>query len=382
MVTNVLIVEPDALFADQLVQALNEISPLIISVVPSVKEACLMLTQREQDLLFLPVSEDERPLRALRALQSDVRVVLTTPTPEPIPELFVGKVQGVLIKPLLRVDLVSVLTQAVGQPVVLGEPLRDESDAQPLQKIDQVMFQQVLTAVSLGRVVQAAIIADGAALVSHSGQLSEAEAATIAAYVAQDWALDTKGAMLQFMHLPARAGELLLYSCSINEAHLLTLAAEAEAPVSELRLRAERIIKLLIASEQQAGEDGGKTAVLPEANDENNSRPSYAIAWRPVDKLPSGLLTPLRRALERLAGKNSMVITFIEVMPDIIHLVVDAPSSRTSGSAAYLLKNGAEQIIQREFGLRTPLWQTGFHAAESDEPLTDAELNIFLADTT
>jgi len=57
---------------------------------------------------------------------------------------------------------------------------------------------------------------------------------------------------------------------------------------------------------------------------------------------------------------------------------VTCPPGRDSAWAAYLFKNGSEQVLQQQFGVAATLWDKGFYAVESTDPLATAELNIFL----
>ncbi|MCZ7670100.1 MAG: transposase [Chloroflexi bacterium] len=86
----------------------------------------------------------------------------------------------------------------------------------------------------------------------------------------------------------------------------------------------------------------------------------------------------MRRALERLAATNGCGLQQVSVQPEPIHLVVTCPPGRDSAWAAYLFKNGSEEIIQQEFNVTANLWETGYYATESEEPLTETELNLFL----
>ena len=105
---------------------------------------------------------------------------------------------------------------------------------------------------------------------------------------------------------------------------------------------------------------------------------SFAIVWRPLKKLPPALEIPLRRALERLAATNGCGLQQVTVQSELIHLVVTCPPGRDSAWAAYLFKNGSEEIIQQEYSVNASLWETGYYATESEQPLSEAELNLFL----
>ena len=157
---------------------------------------------------------------------------------------------------------------------------------------------------------------------------------------------------------------------------MLTLVAVPEKPVAELQTQTEPYVVNL--PEARHGRKVFDAATVSVRKNGHNGRKSYAIVWRPVRPLPVSLHIPQRRAIERLAVANACVITHIAVQSELVHMVVICPTGRDSVWAAYLFKNGSERTIQQEFNVHAELWDTGFYATESTEPLTDAELNIFL----
>ena len=174
--------------------------------------------------------------------------------------------------------------------------------------------------------------------------------------------------------MPARAGDLLLYTHHVMEDYYLTLVALPETPLGELRTEAVRMVvslkKIVL----------GRTAPLklPEADLTVDGRPSYSLVWRPVSALPNSLFIPLRRALERLAQANACILTHILVESEFVHVVANCPPGRDSTWAAYLFKNGSEQTIQQQYGVAASLWETGFYAIAATDPLKETELHIFL----
>jgi hypothetical protein len=86
----------------------------------------------------------------------------------------------------------------------------------------------------------------------------------------------------------------------------------------------------------------------------------------------------VRRALERIAIANACALTYVDVQAQLIHIVVTCPPGRSSGWAVHMLKSGSDEAIRREYGQTRPLWHVGHYARESNDPLSDAELNIFL----
>ena len=229
---------------------------------------------------------------------------------------------------------------------------------------------------NLGKLVQTVIFAHKTNLLAHWGELNITQAATVALIAAEKWQAGPNSTIIQFIHLAAHAGDLLLYSCAVADAFLLTLVALPETPIRELRQQAKTVSAKLEQVLQ------GKT--LQDTRDEtaaaasNGQQNTYAIVWRPIRPIPKSLHIPLRRAIERLATANACTLSFTSVHEKLIHLVVTCPPGHDSTWAAYLFKNGSEDTIQREYGVAASLWDTGFYAVESSDPLSEAELNLFL----
>ncbi len=374
MIRHILILESDETFDVRLVETLKKIDSFVVTAVPTVKEACLHLVQKRQDLAFIPVAEGARIIRSLRAAQPDLRLVLVTPRAEAeIPETYAGKVQGVLIKSLLTVELPAILRQVEERPYLVP-PDEQETIAQH-PSLDTGLLTNTLRRANLGRLIHTAVFSHNTQLLGHWGELTGSEAAAIAHFIGRGWADFSGVSRVQFMRLPVRAGDQLLYTQSVNEEdYLLTLVALPETPISELRHQSRRLERKLANVVQ--GREPPPTNLL--GLDGRDGRASYAIVWQAIAPLPSSLRIPLRRALERLAVENACILTHTRVKADMVHLVVACPPGRDSAWAAWLFKNGSEQIIQQEYGIIARLWETGYYAVESDDPLAEAELNLFL----
>lgn len=373
---NILILESDRAFALRLAKALKEITPTKVVLTPTVREACLYLVQQRQDLAFIPAGPDDQTVRALRAVQPDLRLVLITPDPDFAPSAhYSGQVQGVLIQSLLDVDLPDVLKQVSAQPFYSEET---ESQAQTGQKNgapDTAVLIAALQQAPLGQLLQTVIFADGNRVLAHWGGLNDSEVANVALHVGQEWLQEHYQTRIQFLNLPPRTGDLLLYATCLNGRYLLTLVALPEMPLTQLRRQAQQLRGYLLEAFSGVATFGLATAVGDEPEANHNS---YVIVWRSLTPLAQVLHIPLRRALERLALANGCQLRHADVQSDLVHLVVTCPPGRDSDWAAYLFKNGAEEIIQQEYDVSASLWETGYYAAESAAPLTEAELNLFL----
>jgi REP element-mobilizing transposase RayT len=86
----------------------------------------------------------------------------------------------------------------------------------------------------------------------------------------------------------------------------------------------------------------------------------------------------LRRALERIAKANACLLPHFDVTNQYVHLVVNCPPGRNSTWAAHLFKNGSERELQTQFQVRTSFWSPGHYAITSADPLSPAELDLFM----
>jgi hypothetical protein len=374
-IQHILILEPDRTFALQLIHALNKIGSFTISMVPTLKEACLQMVQTDQDLAFVPVTNGAKIIRSLRAVQPDLRLILVMPSGnEEIPVTYSGNVQGVLIKALVDVELETLMENVARRPIVSRQQETAVSQ-NTARSVDTATLISILQETKLGRLLQTIMFTQGSKLLAYWGELRESEAATVALYVGDGWAENKMPSRLQFIHLPARAGDLLLFTHQVAEDFLVTLVALPEAPVSEVRQQARRMVKKLKAVLE--GRILAQTGLLGNGFGAGK-RPSFVMVWRPDGNLPNQLLIPLRRAISRLAVANACVLTHVQVQSTLVQLVVTVPPGRDNSWAAYLFKNGSEQTIRQEFELSGNLWETGFYATESTEPLGEAELRLFL----
>lgn len=377
MIEQILVVEPDNSFSDKLVDALRKAGPYHVVSATDLVEASLLLSRQSRDLAFIPLSENDNIVAELRAIQPDLRLVLTTPSAETsVPEAYLGKVQAVLLKTHLESDLYIVLKSAVTNPIVIEEDGKPRT-GELLPPLETAVIIAALQRAELGNLVQTAVFAYKTDLLAHWGELNITQAATIALVVGDKWHVEEKGTLVQFIHLAARAGDLLLYTREVEENYLLTLVAQPGTSMRELRHTANELVASLakVLKGQSLHEAGVEAAA---AAPNNGNQKTYAIVWRPIRPIPQSLHIPLRRAIERLATANACSLSHISVHEKLIHLVVSCPPGRDSSWAVFLFKNGSEDTIQREYGVAASLWDTGHYAIESTQPLSEAELNLFL----
>ena len=371
---HIIIFDTEVIFAGQLSKALLQLDDQhTVTVVKTAVEARMLLASQRQDLAFVPPDPHGQVMASLRSIQPDLRIVLITPSIDfALPEMYAGHVQGVLIRPLLMFDVETVVRQALDQPVAADGLLTSRPRPANSHWAEGPTVIHALQKIDLGDLVKTAVFTRGARLIGYWGNLTDAEAAAAARHIGQTWSDANYRVQIQFLHLPAHSGDLLLYTRYIVDKFLLTLISLPETSLNELRHRADQLADIL--RDTLAGE----TISLDYPVVQSSERTSYAIVWRPVNVLPTALHIPLRRIIERLAVASGCVLTYIEVRSELIHLVVNCPPERSSSWMVVLFKNGTEEAIQKEYGIAVNLWEAGYYAEEKEEPLAESELRVFL----
>ncbi len=365
----VLVVESDESVANRLLVVLKAAGIGAISLVPTVREACLVLTQQTQELALIPLVEAHKQARSLRAIQPDLRLVLLAETEEAV--LAAGDAaifQGLVHKPCLEKNLPAALAEAWQRPV--PETLRP---AQP-------DFEAFCRQAALGRQTLLAVVSQGARVLACCGELGTEMAQMVALRADKSWSEEERTALIQFARLADMYDTFLLYTRPVLDSYLLTVGAPWQTPVAEVRRQADELAELLVRvagrrlSRKPRRRD---SAATPAGEGSQSQGRSYAIAWQPVKPLPAALQTTIREDLARLAGEHGCGLSYLAVQPEFVHLVVACPPGRNAAWAVVRLKEGTEKAIQAKYATPAVIWTKGYYAKESSEPLTEAELNLF-----
>lgn len=370
-----LILDPDEQFATQLFSALAQLGSHSVSSTPVFREACLIVSQQPQDVVFIPYENYESVLESLRFLQPSLRAVVTVDEVQaelPAPDV----VQGVLVRSQLHSQLPAVLLEALARPVPAppnGQPLRALNENSLTALLQRTIDDERLLSI---------VLAEKGQVMAHAGTLDDQQAGRVAQRVQNGWENGEGGtAQIQFISLPGRVSELVLYSRPVGPSRLLSLAALPEMTVTPLRQRADTLAGQLASLWSLPDEP-----VVPEAPQDSMPPPmpaepevnTIAIIWRPVAPLPAVLSIPLRRALERIAERRACLLNTLEIRPDYVHLLVTCPPGRDSAWVAHCFKTGSEMEIQKQFGVQAALWQRGYFAVASPEPFNERQIQLYL----
>ncbi|HZD10140.1 MAG TPA: hypothetical protein VE553_02270 [Candidatus Binatia bacterium] len=362
----ILILEPDKQYATRLFEALISAGDYAVASVSTMREACLLVAQQKQDVALIPPDDGEDLIHSLRSLQSDLRLIVVVPDAGyELPPSTAERVQGTLAKSRVYDKLPQLLEEVMVQPVpVAEEAARPVSEATLTASLQGTVLDEFVLTALLSREQQ---------LLVHTGTLDEQQAGRIVQRVTETWD-PAHTAQVQFIRLPSRANDLLLYTQPIAGSYLLTLVAQPDVAIGQLRHQAN---KLAAQVDGRQGRGSG-IKVGEEASGPAPASTSYAIVWQPKEPFPDALRKPLRRALERTAEANACVLSHVEIGPASVQIVVSCLPGRNSAWAAHIFKQGTEKAIQEAFGVEAHLWQKGYFAAESAKPLDEADLSLFL----
>jgi hypothetical protein len=229
--------------------------------------------------------------------------------------------------------------------------------------------------------VLAALVSYGGELRAQAGSLEKSQVDDVAAHVTGTW-IPGHTAAIQFLRLPTRSGDLLLYTRPFGRAHLLTLAARPETALSELRRQADALSAALAPHVLSNGA-AARPAPIPGKPRWSLAEPptTYAVVWRAHRPLALPLQITVRRVLERLAAERGFELHHLAVRPELVHLLVHCPPDSRVDEVARQLKEGVAAELRAQSGFTSLLWEKGFYAVPASAPLGEADLAPFMQQT-
>jgi hypothetical protein len=384
----ILILESDEEYAAELASAIRargEYEPVLAQ---TVREACLVSANQAPKLAFIPLLDAENIVRSLHSLHPHLPIVVLLPEEDvELPQDLRDVVQEVVVKAEI-LDALPGLLEGVAHEPEMG-PLTGDSEAAPLRRVAAeddlpALPADLLKWLTKRDSVLAALISDRYGMQEHSGTLDEEQLRVIHERIQETWRSENS-ALLQFIRLRSRSDDLMLYSRPVGEGRLLTVVGRPDLRLDELREYTGGIVEKLGGKPARIAEQGQEVVDVTTADEEvveETTDASYALVWRPLRPLPGMWQIALRRVLERIAETRGYELHHVLVDAQLVHIVVTAPAGASSASLVHVFKQRAEEEIRQQFGVDAQLWAKGYYAAEGVEPLSDAELRVFLGSTT
>ena len=374
----ILLVEQDETLRQHLGQTLAAAGRFRLASSASWQDACLQLGMRRFDVALLGEQQPlQQTIDSLRMIQTDLPVVaLSGDDQRTVITNGNGSLQAVLPSSQLAEQADRVLTSAIRSEVSQkgGSHPKLHTGRLPVNKF---MVLPVLEEAELDENIDTYIFGHESGLIAHYGLLTERQAAAISVVAQRSWSADDSPVMLQFLQVPGRRRQWLVYSRAVGSGYLLSLVAWPHTAPSMLRRQAEALalklsemvgVKIPLQSQARSARDSDSASVTP----------SFAILWRPIERLPTVLHIPLRRTLERIARENNCQLEHLQVESAFVHMVVTCPAGKTAIWATHQFKTGSEAAIREQFGVQATLWARGYFASETRRPLSQMELDLYL----
>ncbi len=266
---------------------------------------------------------------------------------------------------------------------MLTEPSDTETtDLAQDSRLPGNVFRRACRQLDVFSYVEQALLVSNREMVTGQWGGNPALANVVASHVRQTCHVASQAVQIQYTRLDAGDEGRLLYIKPVAD-YLVTLVAANDVSLSRLRQVADGLIDALSENNSRAnGGEGRAQAAAGGRHDQlrqdKYAACAYAIAWRPAEPLPRVIRTLIRESAQRLARQEGCQLRFIGVASDHVHLVLQCPPRRRSSWAAFAFKRGIEQDIADRFGTSASLWQKGFLADPSSNPLGGEELLAYL----
>lgn len=239
-------------------------------------------------------------------------------------------------------------------------------------------LQHVYRRLNLSRYLEQALLVSGSDVVIGDVNADATLVQATADLVRATWEAVPPRAQILYSSVTEREDPRLVYIKPLDLYRLALVARNDWSPRVLGQLADELADSLLgadgrgMASQTVATETGA--AYVPDMK-----QTTYAIVWRPVEPLPRSLRKFIRESAQRLASNKGLRLHFVGVASDHVHLVVECRAGRTASWVAYLFKKGIEEDITDRYGTSVSLWQKGFLADPSTNPIGGEALLAYLS---
>ncbi len=285
----VLVLEKDKRTAERLKTVLQESGDVLVALVPTMREAFLVVSQLPQDLAIVPLDDAEQLLHSLRSLRPDLKLILTTSDPEKVlPEEYGMVFQGLIHTPELERELPALLQENN----TIKEPSQIHSTNNVYSPPSLIRLRKACEEAGMTQnssPVWLAVLSQAGRVIGYCGSGNESDAMGVAELIKQNWKRGQFTAQIQFLQLSDFYNAQLVYSRSVAGV-VLSVVAEPDVPVGEMRKLANKLARILSDGREQKVESEPEYFMTVGrrngSSSEEGSSSTFAIAWRPVKPLP------------------------------------------------------------------------------------------------
>ncbi len=259
MAHRILVIDPDIAFATLLKEALEHTGQYEVRTLGDGSDPPGVLASNDFAMVILDMGLSHPPAlqvaQAVRARHPELPlVIIPFDGDTPPAEISALGIQGVLTKPFFLPDLPGLVAHALGLPwpsAAVEPPPTPPAPAPaappsraaraPSQVMRATDVNEALTALARELDAEAVMLTQGNELVAHAGRLERPAAEQLAHVILESWQASTRVAQLlgrekvrfeQSMH---EGNDYMLYSLSVSEDMILSIALRASTPLGMIR---------------------------------------------------------------------------------------------------------------------------------------------------
>lgn len=259
MAHRILVIDPDTAFATLLKEALEHTGQYEVCTIGDGSDPLGVLASSNFAMVILDMGLSHPPApqvaQAVRGQHPELPlVIIPFDGDTPPAEISALGIQGVLTKPFFLPDLPGLIARALGislpsvpveptpastAPAPAAAPIR--AARAPSQAARATDVNEALTALARELDAEAVMLTHGNELVAHAGRLERPAAEQLARVILESWQASTRVAQLlgrekvrfeQSMH---EGDDYMLYSLSVSEDTILSIALRASTPLGMIR---------------------------------------------------------------------------------------------------------------------------------------------------
>ena len=266
MVQRILVIDPDTAFATLLKEGLEQTGRYAVHTLHEGADPLGTLASDHFDMVILDMGLVDPPaaqaVQTLRTQQPHLPLMIIPLGDTLPPEIGALGIHGVLTKPFFLPDLPELVARAMEAKPVAGAP-----ESIPAPPIEETAFPPAhtepvhatswigrekdlstpMTALARELNAEAVILTCGHDLIAHAGRFARKEAEQLARVIVESWQASARVAQLlgrekvrfeQSMH---EGSDYMLYSLSVTEDTILSVALRASTPLGMIRYHTKQI---------------------------------------------------------------------------------------------------------------------------------------------
>lgn len=354
----------------------------IVHRVGNLREAGLLLAQQKIDLALVAVNPNDSLVYSLNMLQENLPILLIAE----VSNQYVSKRQRKMVWGIVTYER---LTEAFPELDILSGPKDKVADilSSERNQTAPVLNTQKLTHLMSSTLrhydLEMILLTRKQELVGLHTRGDQGQMIRVGRHVRQNW--DAKPSPGQIAWYTDKHGSAHKSGVPVRfllltipfEGFLLTLVAGEGGTVLQMRKATRRIVSGMRSPEAEAEEKPVKKSD-PKLSVPNLTTPAFTLVWKTRRTLTVKEKFELNRILPIIGRSFGCQLVSVSIQDAYVQVLSTCPPGRTSAWLVQAYKTRAMQHVQETLAVKDSFWLDGYYARPSSEPLTAAELSVYL----